>query len=99
MPPLPFDTTAEIRDQSNAVKAADIPCAVWRLGSPRTAANGEVFDWYGQVSPTAAAELVLKVNRTMIVGGRRLKVISAIEHRYLPHVAVELREIRAGGGA
>src|SRR3954451_21349051 len=99
MPPLPFDKVADVINQSNQVQRAGIACAIWRLGSPRTTATGETFDWTGKAELSARDVLERKANRTLVVHGRPLKGSSAIGHDTLPHVALELREVGPGGGA
>jgi hypothetical protein len=96
MPPLPFDRTGELVEQGGDVVVSELPCAVWRLPGPRQTQSGETYDWTGEAAEAFAAELA-EPNRTIVVDGAKLKIVSVATHAFFPHVELRLREMLAGG--
>jgi hypothetical protein len=97
MPPLPFKDVAAVLHGAGDVTVAALACSLWPLANPRTTAGGETYDWMGEAERAAYDELA-KTNRSIKTSeGRYLKIISATPHDFLPHVALQLRETRAGG--
>lgn len=87
--------------QGGEVKLASLQLSVWPLGSPQRTAAGEVYDWRGEAEDLAADHLVQRANRSIEItqgtaAGKRLKVVSAVAHEFIPHVELQLREVRAG---
>jgi hypothetical protein len=77
---------------------ADVPVSVWPASSQRAGSSGEVFDHEGQAASAYAAFLVDRANLTLVMAdGRRFRVVGATHHRLVPHVALELRRVLAGG--
>lgn len=91
---LPFDQEAVIKSQSGDVLAT-VGIHLEGVGS---AVNrvGQEYNWIGDVEEDAAEYLIGEVNRRIEVDGQVFKVIEAFESEYLPHVEVQLREIRGG---
>lgn len=93
---LPFDKLGQVVKQGGEVVANDVPLSIWQLTAARQTSAGESYDYTGEADAAFAGELVSRVNRSIVVDGKRLKIISAIAMEYLPHVALELREIKGG---
>jgi hypothetical protein len=74
-----------------------IDFAAWPLSTPRRTAGGEMYDWTGQAEISAAAQIIGLPNRSIVEGDLALKIIGAARHDFLPHVDLQLREVRAGG--
>lgn len=95
---LPFDSPATIHDQGGA-QVGTVDVSIRKLPSPRETRTGETYTWVGEADAAAAGELEGRVNRHLIVDGRRLNVISAVAFEALPHVQLLLYEVRQGGSA
>jgi hypothetical protein len=99
---LPFKDVGSVLKQGGVVALARVACSVWPLTAPRTTDTGEVYSWTGEAELGAADELVGQTNRTLYVtegahAGRRLKVVGAARHEFLPHVTLAASEMRPGG--
>lgn len=97
MPALPFKDTARLLHGAGNVVLDPLPCSLWPLASPRETPAGESYDWTGE-APLKHAAALAQPNRSIKTSeGRYLKVIAATPHDFIPHVALLLRETRAGG--
>lgn len=93
---LPFKDTAELLHGKGNTILAELPCSVWPLSAGRSTASGEAYDWTGEAPAEHADKLV--ANRSLkLADGRYLKIVGAARHTILPHVALLLRETKAGG--
>lgn len=90
---LPFLTEGQVQKQGGEATGT-LKLSVWRAGSPRETRVGEAYDWTGEAHVDAAPLLVGKANRQIVVGAQRFKVISAVKHDFLPHVALNLLEMK-----
>lgn len=72
-------------------------CAIWPAGSNSTTSRGEAYDFSAQVEVDAADHLVRGANRKLVIDGETYSVVGADLHRYVPHVACRLLELRPGG--
>lgn len=97
---LPFDQTVEVWENPvdpDAEPLATVKGAIWpTLGSSETD-RGERYDADGQLEPGAAEFLVGEPNRAVISEGTKYKVVAAVKHTFVPHVEVQLFELRPGG--
>lgn len=97
MPPLPFRTTGEVSQQGGTVLIEALPCSVWKLKSARQTSRGEFYEWTGQAHVSGAAAIIDKANRVLTVDGRRLRILDATKHDFIPHIELSLGEMRAAG--
>lgn len=79
-------------DQAGATVRASVPVSIWPAGQS-VSDRGEQYDYTAQVDVAASPELVGRANRSLSVSGVRYKVISAEEHRAIPHLALTLRRM------
>lgn len=92
----PYDQRATIKN-AGEVLATDVPCHFERVGQQSETARGERYDWEGQVDITAKAHLLRVGARQMILDGKEYRVVDSQEFDLLPHLVVQIAEIRAGG--
>lgn len=97
MAPLPFDQEAEIRSSPDGTLLWQAGCRIWPADGASAAESGERYDATGEFEPESADYLVRQGNRQVICEGVTYKVVSAVEHEFLPHVSVTLMELRPGG--
>ena len=95
---LPYMDQATILEQSGAVVALDVPCSVWPATNQRADTTGEVFDHRGEIPARFAADVIERANLWLDVeGGARYRIVGAVQHSFVPHIALELRRVKSGG--
>lgn len=94
--PLPYMTHAQLIEQDGTLIQADVPLSIWPAVSQRDGQAGEAFDHVGEAPLGYAAQLA-ETNVSLVTGAGRYRVVEATPHTLLPHVALRLRRVRAGG--
>lgn len=94
MPALPFLTFGQLRDQQGTLIAASVPCSVWPA-TGRNIREGRAYDHEGEASVIQSSEL-RGMNRVLTVDGIQYKIVEAVEHHFVPHVALTLRRMTPG---
>lgn len=106
---LPYRQCAAVFDVSGN-ELGTIKLSVWQSADPRETPTGEVWNWTGEAEIEAAELLVDQSNRRLYVvddaseldpkaetpPGKRLVVLAAVRHDYLPHLELRLSEGRGG---
>ena len=97
MPTLPFSKLAEVRNQDGS----DVVGHTMPVSDPWPTRRsvfeaGAHYDFEAE-APLEYADVLEAANVSLTIGGRVYKVIDRERHDYLPHVALRLRETRAGG--
>jgi hypothetical protein len=87
---LPFLDSADLCDM-DGTPVSIVPCAIWPSDRAATEPGGRTFDHEGEAPLAHLAELKV-ANRYLLLNGIRYRVVTAIAHPYLPHVALTLRE-------
>lgn len=92
---LPFISTADLCDM-DGTPVSMVPCSIWPSDRATTEAAGRSFDHEGEAPLGHLAELKV-ANRYLLLDGIKYRVVTAIAHPYLPHVALTLRNVTATG--
>ncbi len=106
---LPYRQHAAVFDASGN-ELGQVKLSVWKRADPRETPTGESWEWSGEAEIEAAELLVDQSNRRLYVvdnaseldpeaetpPGRRLVVLAAVRHDFLPHVELRLSEGRGG---
>lgn len=101
---LPYRQWAVV--MHNGAALGTVRLSVWQRPEPRETPTGEVWDWSGEADIEAAGLLVDQPNRVLYVtdtepempgegetpNGRRLVVLAAVRHSFLPHIELRLQE-------
>jgi hypothetical protein len=95
MPTLPFLTSGTLKE-SGGTTVSTINVSLWPADGTNTDIGRE-YDHEAQ-APVSYYAACRVANRKITVGGIDYRIISAVEHPYLPHVALRLREMRSSGG-
>jgi hypothetical protein len=106
---LPYDKFATVTGTSNEHLGV-IRLAVWETPDPRETPTGEVWNWSGEAEIEAAGLLVDQGNRRLYIvesreelegavdgerpPGRRLGLLAAVRHAFLPHLELRLAEMK-----
>ena len=92
---LPFYTTGELQALGGDVIEEDIPVSVW----PASGYNAEAqraYDHQGEAPLGYLAPLTV-ANRRLIIEGTEYALVECVAHPFVPHCALRLRRIDAGG--
>lgn len=92
MPSLPFLDTCDISSNGIAV-LADCPVSVWPAPN-RVTDVGAAYDHQAE-APYSAYEALRSPNAKVVIAGTTYQVIDLQANAYLPHVSMQLREMRA----
>jgi hypothetical protein len=93
----PFDQRVEIRTNPEGASLLQTIGHVEPSEGSSETARGERYDASGQLAIDSAEHLVGQANRQVVCEGVTYKVVSAVAYSVLPHVAVQLLELRPGG--
>jgi hypothetical protein len=96
-PTLPYRGVGALVSQGGVVLVAELPCSIWPARSQRPDVAGEVYDHTGECPRQYAGQIVNVANLSIVVGEDRYKIVGATEHTFVPHVALELLRVNAGG--
>lgn len=99
--PLPFTQAAELLETNLApvtdpAGADRMPLSPVWPASPRQTNTSRRYDHTAE-APLYFAAALRKPNRRVRVAGVVYTVVEALEEQFLPHVALRLAEVRAGG--
>lgn len=96
--PLPYRQWGEVLEQGNALADGTLPvaCSVWPA-SGQVRSTGKTYDHVGEADFFAFGDLS-GVNRKLRVEDEIYAIIDIVQHRDIPHCALQLRRVRAGGG-
>ncbi len=92
---LPYTSVADIKNQAGETLDTGVPVRIEEVGN-LTTRTGQAYNWVGEAHIDAAEFLVDRVNIRIETDGRKLKIVDAIEHDFLPHVELRLTEMRGG---
>ena len=92
---LPYTELAEIQNQSGTTLAEDVPVRLEMAGGNATRL-GQAYDFTCEAHISAEDHLVAQTNRRLVIDGRTFKVLSAEAQHFVPHLELELREVRGG---
>lgn len=96
MPSLPYLKMADVNDQAGVSVLVDVPCMVWPVPG-RMDTTGRYYDYYGEMD-LGAWDSLQTPNLTLTIDMVPYKLIDAVPHEFLPHIAITLRRVSAGGG-
>jgi hypothetical protein len=94
---LPFLTTAQLLNGKGDQIVQRMSISVWPTSGSVSDAAGETFDHTGEAPLGYAAQLDGTNLQIETADGRRYRIISAEPQPLVPHVALRLRRVRAGG--
>lgn len=96
MPTLPFLTSGTLKE-SDGSTVSSIKVSLWPSSGGTNTEVGREYDHEAQ-APVSYYAACRVPNRKITVNSVDYRIIGAIEHPYLPHVALRLREMKSGGG-
>lgn len=92
---LPFHKQGTVHEDGQDDETINL--AIWpAIGVPSRTNVGARYDWYGEADIAAAPRLVGRTNVAVTVEGRRLRLVAAFQHDYVPHVEIFLAELTHG---
>lgn len=95
--PLPFMAFGELLDQSGTTLEVDVPVSIWPAARQSATAGGEAFDHTAEIPLRYESSVVERANLWLVCDGRRYRIVEAVSHPFVPHVALNLRRMVAGG--
>ncbi|WP_297776460.1 hypothetical protein [Mycobacterium sp.] len=94
--PLPFRQTGQLIDQAGNVIESDVACSIWPAQSSASSGTGVNFTHIGE-SRLAYFSMLREPNVSLLVDGERYRIVEAVAHALLPHVALRLRRTTPTG--
>lgn len=96
MATLPFLLRGTLKDQQGDTLAEDMPCQIWPAAQGTTGTAGRHYFFRGEAE-LSFYSLLRGDNRILTIDGEDYRVLTAIPHSIVPHVAMELRRSEPTG--